>query len=211
MANIAVALGLRQHAHAGVEGAAGGLLLGAPVPSSRAASCERSAMARRRGGPSRARPMRASATPAAGSPSVSAAGDAPARDSGSRRRQALRRGPRPAAGSRRPPGRGRPSRDLAGEGPRDGRAAHGVVAPAPRSRAAAPARRRRSASASTLGAGGGQRVQRQVDPVELAVVLAAVLQVVDHLQRRAEGVVGRPGRAASPWTSSTKRPTGAAE
>ena len=40
-----------------------------------------------------------------------------------------------------------------------------------------------------------QGVPRHIDPVDLVVVLAAVLQVVDHLQRRAQGVIGRPGRA----------------
>jgi len=41
-----------------------------------------------------------------------------------------------------------------------------------------------------------QHVERQVDAVEDLVVLAAILQVVVDLQRRAERVVGGPGRGA---------------
>ena len=41
----------------------------------------------------------------------------------------------------------------------------------------------------------GERVEREIDAVEAAVILAAILQVVDDLQRRAQRVGGRPGRA----------------
>ena len=69
-----------------------------------------------------------------------------------------------------------------------------------------------SPSISTLGAVRRQNVLREIDAVEIAVVLAAVLQMIDDLQRRAERVIRGPGRArSSPCTSSTKRPTGIAE
>ena len=42
----------------------------------------------------------------------------------------------------------------------------------------------------------GDGVGGQVDAVDLAEVLAAVLEVVDHLQRGAQRVVGGPGRGA---------------
>ena len=44
---------------------------------------------------------------------------------------------------------------------------------------------RSAPSASTLGAGGFERILRDVDAIKFAIVLAAVLQVIDHLQRRA--------------------------
>src|SRR6478752_4067741 len=37
---------------------------------------------------------------------------------------------------------------------------------------------------------------RPADAIELAVILAAILQVIDDLQRRAEGIIGRPGNPA---------------
>ena len=46
------------------------------------------------------------------------------------------------------------------------------------------------------GASGLQRVKRQIDPIEVLVVLAAILQVIVDLQRRAERVGGGPGRGA---------------
>jgi hypothetical protein len=39
-----------------------------------------------------------------------------------------------------------------------------------------------------------QGVARQVDAIDLAKILAAILQVIVDLQRRAERVIGRPGR-----------------
>src|SRR6478752_6768777 len=39
---------------------------------------------------------------------------------------------------------------------------------------------------------------RPADARELAVILAAILQVIDDLQRRAEGIIGRPGNPALP-------------
>ena len=50
-----------------------------------------------------------------------------------------------------------------------------------------------SPSASTLVV--AERIERDIDAVEVAVVGAAILQVVDDLQSRAERVVGRPGGA----------------
>ena len=38
----------------------------------------------------------------------------------------------------------------------------------------------------------GERVRRQIDAVEIAIVLRAILKVIDDLQRRAERVIGRP-------------------
>lgn len=40
-----------------------------------------------------------------------------------------------------------------------------------------------------------ERVLRQIDPVEVAVVLAAILQMIDDLQRGAERVIRRPDAA----------------
>ena len=45
-------------------------------------------------------------------------------------------------------------------------------------------------------AASGERILRNVDPVEIAVVLPAVLQVIDDLQRGAQRVIGRPAIAA---------------
>ncbi len=62
-----------------------------------------------------------------------------------------------------------------------------------------PEQRRRcvvSAERLHVGAGLLQSVERNVDAVERAIVLGAVLQVVDHLQRRTQCVVGGPGGAA---------------
>ena len=42
----------------------------------------------------------------------------------------------------------------------------------------------------------GKRVEWNVDPVEIAVIVLAVLQMIDDLQRRAQCVIGRPDRAA---------------
>ena len=42
---------------------------------------------------------------------------------------------------------------------------------------------------------GGHRVLGKIDAVDLAVILAAILEVVDHLERRAKRIVGGPGRA----------------
>ena len=46
------------------------------------------------------------------------------------------------------------------------------------------------------GAGGCQRIARQIDAIEVAKILAAVLQVIVDLQAGAERVGGRPGRCA---------------
>ena len=40
----------------------------------------------------------------------------------------------------------------------------------------------------------GKGIARDIDPVEIAVVLGAVLQMVDHLKRGAERVIGGPDR-----------------
>jgi hypothetical protein len=50
-----------------------------------------------------------------------------------------------------------------------------------------------------------------IDPVDRAIILAAILKVVDDLQRGAQRIVHRPLARSSPCTSSTKRPTGMAE
>ena len=42
----------------------------------------------------------------------------------------------------------------------------------------------------------GERVLRNIDAVEIAIVVLAVLQMIDDLQRGAQRVVGRPDRAA---------------
>ncbi len=55
---------------------------------------------------------------------------------------------------------------------------------------------RSAPSASTVTPLAAKRVQRNVDAVEIAIVLAAVLQMIDDLQRRAQRIVGRPDRAA---------------
>ena len=41
-----------------------------------------------------------------------------------------------------------------------------------------------------------ERILRNIDAVDVPVIGAAILQMIDDLQRRAERVVGRPGRAA---------------
>jgi hypothetical protein len=58
--------------------------------------------------------------------------------------------------------------------------------------------RRRPARAERLdgGAGGFQRIARQVDAIEVMIVLAAVLQMIVDLQARAQRVRRRPGRGA---------------
>ncbi len=57
-----------------------------------------------------------------------------------------------------------------------------------------------------------ERIERHIDPVELAIVLGAILEMVDDLQRCAQRVVQRATAPCdSPCRSSTKRPTGAAE
>ena len=43
-------------------------------------------------------------------------------------------------------------------------------------------------------AGCGKRIERNIDAVEIAIVLAAILQVIDDLQRRAQHVVTGPAR-----------------
>ena len=53
-----------------------------------------------------------------------------------------------------------------------------------------------SPSISTDGAGCGQRIARQVDAVEIAKILAAILQMVVDLQAGAQRVGCRPGRRA---------------
>ena len=40
-----------------------------------------------------------------------------------------------------------------------------------------------------------ERVQREIDPVETAVILAAILQMIDDLQGRAKRVIETPGCA----------------
>ncbi len=55
---------------------------------------------------------------------------------------------------------------------------------------------RSAPSASTVAPASAKRIERNVDAIELAIILAAILQVIDDLQRRAQRVVGRPGRAA---------------
>ena len=66
-------------------------------------------------------------------------------------------------------------------------------------------------SSSTVAPRAAKRVAREIDAVEVAKILAAVLHMVVDLQRGAQRVRCRPGDALSPWTSSTKRPTGIAE
>jgi hypothetical protein len=56
-----------------------------------------------------------------------------------------------------------------------------------------------------------EKIERHVNPIEIAVVGLAILQMIDDLQRSAQRIVGRPGAALSPCTSSTKRPTGIAD
>ena len=51
-------------------------------------------------------------------------------------------------------------------------------------------------SAATVQPAGREIVKRQIDAVEIAVVVGAVLQVVQHLQRGAQRVRSRPGVAA---------------
>ena len=50
----------------------------------------------------------------------------------------------------------------------------------------------RSSTAARLAA---KRIERHIDAIEVAVVGAAILQVIDDLQRRAQRVVGGPDRA----------------
>jgi hypothetical protein len=45
-------------------------------------------------------------------------------------------------------------------------------------------------------AGFGEGVKGNVDAVELTVILSAILQVIDDLQRRAERIIGAPGGTA---------------
>ena len=45
---------------------------------------------------------------------------------------------------------------------------------------------------------GREGIERNVDAIEIAVILAAILQVIDDLQRRAEGIIGGPGGPALP-------------
>ena len=59
--------------------------------------------------------------------------------------------------------------------------------------------RRRAGAAGSASNGSpvrGQRVERQVDAVEVAKILTAVLQVVDDLQGGADGIRRRPGALA---------------
>ena len=53
-----------------------------------------------------------------------------------------------------------------------------------------------AASASTGRAFCGKRIERNVDPVEAAVIGPAILQMVDDLKRGAQSVVRWPGCAA---------------
>ncbi len=46
------------------------------------------------------------------------------------------------------------------------------------------------------GAASGERILRNVDPVEIAIVLLAILQVIDDLQGGAQRIIGRPAIAA---------------
>ena len=72
----------------------------------------------------------------------------------------------------------------------------------------------RARRAELLGrrARGRERIERDVDAVEIAEILAAVLQMIVDLQCGAQRVIRRPRSARlSPCTSSTKRPTGIAE
>ena len=90
-------------------------------------------------------------------------------------------------------------------------------------RAASSCRQRSSAGeaaarrAPRRRAGRRERIERNIDAVEIAVVLAAILQVIDDLQRRAERVVGaarwrgsrhahraRSGRPASPNSGNSR-------
>ena len=63
-------------------------------------------------------------------------------------------------------------------------------------RRAAPADARSCPSSSTLAPAARKRVERNIDAIEIAIILPAILQVIDDLQRRAKRIVGRPGRAA---------------
>ena len=56
-------------------------------------------------------------------------------------------------------------------------------------------RRRRGAEILDAGAACRQRVERHIDAIEIAVIVAAILQVIDDLQRGAQRVVGGPGGA----------------
>ncbi len=47
--------------------------------------------------------------------------------------------------------------------------------------------------AATVQAFFGQRIFGNIDPVEIAVILGAILQVIDDLQRGAQGIIGGPG------------------
>ena len=53
-----------------------------------------------------------------------------------------------------------------------------------------------AASASTVNPCAIERILRNIDAVDVPVIGAAILQMIDDLQRRAERVVGWPGRAA---------------
>jgi hypothetical protein len=44
--------------------------------------------------------------------------------------------------------------------------------------------------------GFGEGIERDIDAIEIAIILGAILQVIDDLQGGAERVVGRPGGAA---------------
>ena len=57
-------------------------------------------------------------------------------------------------------------------------------------------RRLRRVERFDIRARGSERILRNIDPVEIAVILLAVLQVIDDLQRGAQRVVGRPAIAA---------------
>ena len=58
--------------------------------------------------------------------------------------------------------------------------------------------RRRAFGAERIDgrAGFGECVERNVDAIEVAIILPAILQVIDDLQRRAQRIVGRPQRMA---------------
>ena len=57
---------------------------------------------------------------------------------------------------------------------------------------------RRLAAPSSLRrrARGRERIERDIDAIEIAEILAAILQVIDDLQRGAQRIVRRPGGAA---------------
>ena len=61
-------------------------------------------------------------------------------------------------------------------------------------RAAQGGRSARGAEHLDRSAVRGENVLRQIDAVEAAIILGAILKVVDHLQRRAQCVGGGPGR-----------------